>query len=337
MLQLRTTLGAALLAGAQLGAAQYSLTETYDQSNFFTTFDFFNAPDPTHGFVQYVNAQTANNNGLAGFALGASYLGVHHQAKTIAGGMPSTRVSSKKTYNGGLFITDIGHMPGGCGTWPAFWTTSEADWPTKGEIDIIEGVNDQSKNIVTLHSGPGCTISGSGSDSSSKVRATDCGAGGGFQGCGMDTETPYGDALNAIGGGIFAMEWTDQSISVWFFKHDAAPADLSSPTPDPATWGAPTTKFTGCDFASHFKEHKIIFDTTFCGDWAGNVWDQSPDCKAKAATCIEYVQNNPAAFADAYWLVNSIKVYQKGGAKKRDAEAEAEAAAEEKRGVPFKA
>ena len=31
-------------------------------------------------------------------------------------------------------------MPTGCGTWPAYWLCGE-NWPYKGEIDIIEGVN----------------------------------------------------------------------------------------------------------------------------------------------------------------------------------------------------
>ena len=54
---------------------------------------------------------------------------------------------------------------------------------------------------------------------------------------------------------------------------------------------------------------QILFDTTFCGDWAGKAWKQS-ECAAKAPTCEEYVANNPEAFEDAYWLVNSVKVFE---------------------------
>jgi len=31
------------------------------------------------------------------------------------------RISSKTTYNKGLFIFDVKHSPYGCGTWPALW------------------------------------------------------------------------------------------------------------------------------------------------------------------------------------------------------------------------
>ena len=36
-------------------------------------------------------------------------------------------------------------------------TTATSNWPALGEIDIIEGVNDQSPNAATLHTTAGCT------------------------------------------------------------------------------------------------------------------------------------------------------------------------------------
>jgi hypothetical protein len=49
---------------------------------------------------------------------------------------------------------------------------------------------------------------------------------------------------------------------------------------------------------------------TFCGDWAGNLWYKDAVCGSQAPSCQSFVQNNPSAFTDAYWLVNSLKVYQ---------------------------
>ena len=57
----------------------------------------------------------------------------------------------------------------------------------------------------------------------------------------------------------------------------------------------------------------IYFDTTFCGAEAGGkAWTDWTDCSAVTgvATCEEYVQKNPEAFSEVYWLVNSVKVYQ---------------------------
>lgn len=45
-------------------------------------------------------------------------------------GRPSIRLTSKKSYNSGLVILDVEHMPVGCGTWPAFWMVGPK-WPKK--------------------------------------------------------------------------------------------------------------------------------------------------------------------------------------------------------------
>lgn len=39
-------------------------------------------------------------------------------------------------------------------TWPAVWEVGD-NWPHKGEIDILEGVNDKGPNAVTLHTNAG--------------------------------------------------------------------------------------------------------------------------------------------------------------------------------------
>jgi hypothetical protein len=59
----------------------------------------------------------------------------------------SIRISTTKTYNGGLFIADFERMPFGCSLWPAYWSVG-TDWPTNGEIDILEGVNNQVTLVI---------------------------------------------------------------------------------------------------------------------------------------------------------------------------------------------
>jgi len=50
----------------------------------------------------------------------------------------------------------------------------------------------------------------------------------------------------------------------------------------------------------------IIFDITFCGDWAGNSYATS-GCPG---TCEERLQN-PKNFENATWIINDLKVYRK--------------------------
>ena len=56
-----------------------------------------------------------------------------------------------------------------------------------------------------------------------------------------------------------------------------------------------------------------IFDTTFCGDWAGKVWATDPVCASLATTCESFVSDHPAEFGQTYWMINSLRVYQDDG------------------------
>ncbi|CAL3966989.1 hypothetical protein PZA11_003427 [Diplocarpon coronariae] len=316
-------LGVPLLCAVGLAKAEYLIEDTYDATNFFSEFNFFSGKDPTQGFVDYSSASTANKSSLAGYANNGVFLGVDHTTVNPAGGRASTRVESKKTYTRGLFISDIAHMPDStCGVWPALWTVGQ-NWPANGEIDIIEGVNQDRNNSVTLHTAPGCSMESTGSMTSSKLTSSDCNTDSAGTGCGMKNgnQKGFGTGFNAIGGGVYAMEWTSTSIKVFFFARSAIPADIMAGTPDPKTWGTPATAFGGnkCTIDNSFKNHTIVVNTTFCGKWAGQVWGTDDTCSSLAETCDAYVAANPKAFETTFWQINSIKVYQPNmGAKKRD-------------------
>jgi hypothetical protein len=145
------------------------------------------------------------------------------------------------------------------------WTVG-GDWPTYGEIDIIEGVNQQSGNAMTLHTSDGCTINDSGF--SGQLSTSNCYVDAAGQsnnaGCGIDSSdtTSYGDGFNGNSGGIYAMEWNDDFIQIFFFSHDNVPADLTSANPNPSAWGQPAALFDGdCDIDSHFQNHNIVRPT----------------------------------------------------------------------------
>ena len=322
-----TTALVALLSIFGRASAGYTLKDDYSGSNFFSMFDFFTDADPTSGYVDYVAQSAAQSAGLINTNNNQIYMGVDSKNVASGSGRQSVRLTSKAIYNQGLIVLDLEHMPIGCGTWPAFWTVGP-DWPANGEIDIIEGVNMQSHNAMTLHTGSGCSIgSGPNTGSSNAAQAfsgsvstsnCDINAQGQAQnaGCGIATAdtSSYGSGLNAIKGGVYATEWNSDGISIWYFPRGKIPSDVDS-NPDPTSWGTPYAFFgsSSCNIDTKFKNQQIVFDTTFCGQWAGEVWSTDSTCSAKAATCQEYVQNNPQAFADAYWTVNSLKVYTSDG------------------------
>lgn len=300
--------------------AAYALQDDYAGSAFAGMFDFFTDDDPTHGYVNYISQSEAQNSGLYQLQNGAVYMGVDSSNTASGRGRNSIRISSKKSYNHGLFIIDLAHMPAGaCGTWPAFWLLGP-DWPNNGEVDIIEGVNTQSVNNMALHTDAGCSITHTG-QFSGELETSNCDVNAAGQGnnvgCSIRSgdSNSFGNGFNSNGGGVYATEWTSQAINIWFFPRNAIPSDLANGTPDPSGWGQPSGQFTGaCNIDDKFKDQKMIFDVTFCGDWAGSVWSTDTTCAPKASTCQSYVQNNPAAFKDTYWLVNSLKVYSQNGA-----------------------
>ncbi|KAH9203179.1 hypothetical protein DL95DRAFT_165993 [Leptodontidium sp. 2 PMI_412] len=162
---------------------------------------------------------------------------------------------------------------------------------------------------MTLHSGDACTISGS--QSLGTLQSDDCNQNHGF-GCSITTSssTSYGDSFNTASGGVYATQWTSDYIRIWFFPRSSIPSNIISGNPDPSTWGLPDANFQGnCDIDELFMEHQIVFDTTFCGDWAGGVWSGDQVCNRKADTCAEYVASKPEAFKDAYWDINYVKVF----------------------------
>ncbi|KAF5381459.1 hypothetical protein D9757_009062 [Collybiopsis confluens] len=297
---------------------KWAISDKYEGTGFFDSFDFFSAPDPTHGMVNYLNAADAKSKGLAKVANNVVTLGVDSTTKLNAGqNRDSTRITSKKTYNGGLFLYDVQKMPVGCSTWPALWTTNTPSWPTNGEIDVLEGVNQgpsaTGKNQITMHTSAGCSIDPSVKISGSPGNHPSCVSGGSDNtGCPTMDNDPlsFGNGFNTNKGGVMAQLWDPaDGIRVWFFPRNKIPGDVSSGKPAPSGWGTPVSylKFGSSCSASHFKDHTIIVNTALCGDWAGqaSVFSTS-GCPGTCASAVA----DPANFKDAQWEFNYIHVYQ---------------------------
>ncbi|KAJ3511093.1 hypothetical protein NLJ89_g4300 [Agrocybe chaxingu] len=294
----------------------YVLTNTIAGLGFFAHFDWQAIDDPTHGRVTYVDQKTAIQQNLT-YASYDSFV-LRTDSKTVldpAGpGRNSVRIRSKRTYETHVAVFDVRHMPQGCGTWPAIWETKEVNWPDGGEIDILEGVNDQTPNSATIHTRAGCTMPETRLQTGTSGQL-DCDWLVNFNtGCGVKfpEKTSYGPDFNANGGGWFAIERTDDHISVWFWDRQdkTVPRDVKWGTllVDPKKWGIPSAHFpnTSCDFTQFFQENHIIINLTLCGDWAGNAYGAT-GCPS---TCIDHVNSSPEAFTEAYFDIGSIRIYE---------------------------
>ena len=137
------------------------------------------------------------------------------------------------------------------------------NWPDDGEIDIIEGVNDNANNAMTLHTSDGCTIADTAFTGTLTTSNCYNDAPGQSPNAGCDIQDPntqsYGTAFNANRGGVFAMEWTSSAVSIWFFPRGTTPSDLQAGTPDPTSWKEPVARYQGnCNISSHFKSMQIV-------------------------------------------------------------------------------
>jgi len=106
----------------------------------------------------------------------------------------------------------------------------------------------------------------------------------------------------------------------FFFPRGSVPADISAGTPQPDSWGLAQARWPAASCApfKFFNNHQAIFDTTLCGDWAGAVWGvagipgQEQSCAqiTGVSTCEAFVRANGSAMSEAYWEVQSVKIYQ---------------------------
>eukprot|EP00977_Amphora_coffeiformis_P002960 scaffold568_cov160-Amphora_coffeaeformis.AAC.17 len=356
----------------------YVLLERQEGTDFFKYYNFYEGPDSvgSNGYNNYVSQATARTLGIVNVTYEDDELDVigrRHlketdlpaevagrtspisepfvymgSAATPDGPRESIRLEGIRRFDRGLFIIDIRHMPAGCGVWPAFWLTDEANWPVNGEIDIVEGVNYQTHAKTALHSTQGCdmfdiplgTMTG-GWDTAQGIPNADTGipdmtmryARNCFvydqhqwlnQGCvavDLDGGT-IGQPLNDKGGGVYALEWDpiNRHIRSWVFTpHESMPQNLVEAIrtahlpPNERTAPNPQEWRVGTNCPdNHFQRMRLVFNTAFCGSVAGNRFQL--DCPKQAkqfSTCNEWVKSNPAEMDEAFWKIRGVYVYQR--------------------------
>lgn len=147
----------------------YKLFQAQEGEKFFDFYNFFNGADSlgSAGYNRYVGSDRAFDLNIANVTEEITH-GSNGREKTAfaymsssstdEGPRESVRLEGKTAFNRGLFILDLRHMPAGCGIWPAFWLTNEENWPNFGEIDIVEGVNNQTKAKTAMHTSAMCSM-----------------------------------------------------------------------------------------------------------------------------------------------------------------------------------
>ncbi|KAI9510935.1 concanavalin A-like lectin/glucanase domain-containing protein [Russula earlei] len=317
-----------LLSLTQCASAWFYLDKEWIGEAFFDGWDWETENDPTHGRVNYVSQADAMSKNLSYVEDGQFFMRADDVSivDTTARGRDSIRISSRDAWEEAIFVLDVEHMPAGCSTWPAWWTLSrKGPWPNGGEIDIIEGVNLNVENQATLHTTPECQMPPDylRQPQSGTSLNTDCDTSvDNNAGCGArfsNSGPSYGKPFNENHGGYYTMVKSPSSgIQVWFWPRDSPdiPTEIRHGVSNETTiyptwqWGEPAANFPMlkdyCDYHDHFNAHRMVFDLTFCGDWAGNVWSTSG---CGPTTCVDFVNNNPSAFSEAYWTINSLRVY----------------------------
>ncbi|KAJ7805985.1 glycoside hydrolase family 16 protein [Mycena olivaceomarginata] len=285
----------------------YTLKDHYTGEDFLK-WNFFTAADPTHGTVNYLSLAEAQTMNLAYVRSdGTTILAVDSTSQLSLGeNRSSVRISSPNSYTYGLFVADIWAMPHGPTVWPAYWTVGP-NWPDSGEID---GTGDSTTNQMTLHTSGGCSLDTAVTSQFTGTPTThrSCASSGDDNdGCGITdfAADVYGHSFNLIDGGVYAHLVGPTGIKIWHFPRTSIPGDITAKTPNPANWGKPVAFWSSstCDIASHFQDQVITFDTTLCGDWAGNVFPGG------MSACVEAVAN-PINFVFAKWKLNYVSVYE---------------------------
>ncbi|KIO17698.1 glycoside hydrolase family 16 protein [Tulasnella calospora MUT 4182] len=296
--------------------------EVFVGDSFLDGFEHEDFEDPTHGRIKIKRADyttVLDPNGP---------------------GRDTVRLSSKKQYG---YSIDLRHMP--TGYWYVSTNSNNNTWPTAGEIDIIRGVSGKGPNA----SNHACTQSDLSTDDRGVLVSDKCtSAVGDGVGCHVnhDTDKSYSPELNAVGGGCYAMEPTSQFVNVWFWTRDDenVPDDLKdtatlkqSAKINPDAWSQPQTNFVSsntCDLDVAIKPQNIIINLTLCGHWAGNAYPALTPPLASvrtrlslhnlaftptSASRLNHVNNDPAAFKDAYWDIASMTILSptSSGASKR--------------------
>lgn len=131
-------------------------------------------------------------------------------------------------------------------------------------------MHDPRQNQMTIHTAPGCTLTGDTSAYTGTRLNENCDSSQGSIGCSIrsDSDISYGAGFNEAGGGVFALLWDGAGLKMWNWPRANVPRDLTARAPEPLTWGKPVAVFdrASCDPYTYFHAQVIIMNVNMCGE-----------------------------------------------------------------------
>lgn len=322
---------------------------------FFTTFPH---DDPTQGNVVYDRTQWKNKDIIQlkpgdGLYL---YIRARNDSKGFDSFRLTSRSFfnlTEKTPR--ILFVFKGQLPSARGIWPAWWLNgsreeqwlyknmgaipdetdldkfsgkapvysipspvNNTDWPSAGEIDIIEMINGENMIHNTLHTCPQmCDAIWNGN--TSPINCANARNGDPNAGCSGQPYTVKSPQ------GTFALIWEKKRMRFYYWPPQAEVRENGGPLsrhPDPQSWSDKFLKNEAilletdvpCDEKIHYdwqcrkcKDHttcdfvnmKMIFNATICGLWAGNAFDKT---ETALNNCQKYVLGKGKNLIDGLFM-----------------------------------
>ncbi|GAB4341877.1 MAG: hypothetical protein Kow0037_28840 [Calditrichia bacterium] len=325
------------------------------ESRFFTTFPH---DEPTGGQVVYDRRQWVNQGMIRlrkgdGLYLYLKSRGEGQDFDSFR--LTSKSFYNLNEQTPGILFVFKGKLPSGKGIWPAWWLNGSrekewiyagrenfpddeeldkysgighfyntsspvngTDWPSAGELDIIETINGD--NIVhnTLHTCPQMcdAIWNGGETVINCANARDDDPNAGCSGKPYQLDEPRG---------TFACLWEENRIRFYYWSPEEDVREMGGPLsehPDPTGWDKKFLKNTvilldsgtPCEDSLHqqwqcrncaeanlcrFVNMKMIFNTTLCGKWAGSRFNDSDN---PTAHCNAWIRGEGRQLIDGQFL-----------------------------------
>jgi len=305
----------------------YELVSDWNGQEFLENLEFYPDDAGNEDFSTYISESSSLADDLVSVGGGVLRLAAETTSTVYGGGgRTSIRMRSKGTFDSGLFVLKVDHMPTGCGVWPFIWMHSDVG---RGEYDVIEATNDDAWSSSSLRTEAICEQDAlrAGVDFSSDWQkktsgslSSSCrnivGSARYNSGCSqLGPDTSAGTGFNDAGGGIFAFEVDKENhfIRQWFWNHANIPADLQQLRPQPESWGTPFSFFSldprAC-MPDNFEAMRLVVGVGFCSS-LGDLGFGS--CVGNVMSCEDFVSERPEELLNAYWTISRFQHFEHGG------------------------